>query len=83
MGDIVIEGDDIFGDGVNIAARLEELSEPGGVCISDVVHQSVAGKLDLAFEDLGDQQVKNITKPVHAHRVVVDRVRAEPSGHCT
>ncbi len=61
MGDIVIDGDDILGDGVNVAARLEGLAEPGGVCISDVVHQSVAGKIDLAFEDLGEQQVKNIT----------------------
>ena len=80
LGDIVIDGDDIFGDGVNIAARLEGLAETGGICISDVVHQSVAGKLDLAFEDLGDQQVKNIAKPVHAHRLIVDRVQAEPSA---
>jgi class 3 adenylate cyclase len=54
LGDIVIDGDDILGDGVNIAARLEGLAKPGGVCISDMVHQSVAGKLDLAFEDLGE-----------------------------
>ncbi len=79
MGDIVIDGDDILGEGVNVAARLEGLAEPGGVCISDVVHQSVAGKLDLAFEDLGEQQVKNITKPVHAYRVVLDRMPAAPS----
>jgi adenylate cyclase len=79
LGDIVIDGDDILGDGVNVAARLEGLAEPGGVCISDVVHQSVVGKLDLAFEDLGEQQVKNITKPVHAYRVVVDRMPTSPS----
>ncbi len=60
LGDIVIDGDDILGDGVNVAARLEGLAEPGGVCISDVVHQSVAGKLDVAFEDLGEQQVKKL-----------------------
>ncbi len=72
MGDIVIDGDDILGDGVNIAARLEGLAEPGGVCISDVVHQSVAGKLDLAFEDLGDQQVKNIKRPIRAYGLPID-----------
>ncbi len=60
LGDIVIDGDDILGDGVNVAARLEGLAAPGGICVSDVVHQSVAGKVDLAFEDLGEQQVKNI-----------------------
>ncbi|NKB48179.1 MAG: hypothetical protein GKS02_02325 [Alphaproteobacteria bacterium] len=67
LGDIVIDGDDILGDGVNIAARLEGLSEPGGVCISDVVHQSVAGKLDLNFDDLGEQDFKNIDKSVRAY----------------
>jgi len=66
LGDIVIEGDDILGDGVNIAARLEGLSEPGGMCIADVVHQSIEGKLDLSFQDLGQQSVKNLTKLVHA-----------------
>jgi adenylate cyclase len=80
LGDIVIDGDDIFGDGVNIAARLEGLAEPGGVCISDMVHQSVAGKLDLAFEDLGEQQVKNITKPVRAYRVTIDQTPAVSSA---
>jgi adenylate cyclase len=69
LGDIIIDEDDIYGDGVNIAARLEGLAQPGGVCISDVVHQSVAGKLDLAFEDLGEQTVKNIAKPVRAYSV--------------
>ena len=66
LGDIIIEDDDIFGDGVNIAARLEGLSEPGGVCIADVVYQSIEGKLDFAFDDLGQQSVKNIARPVHA-----------------
>ena len=73
LGDIVIEGDDILGDGVNVAARLEGLAEPGGVCISDVVHQSVAGKIDLAFEDLGERQVKNIKRPVRAYGVHIDQ----------
>ena len=64
LGDVIIDGDDIYGDGVNVAARLEGLAPPGGVCISDVVHQMVRGRLDLAFADLGEQQVKNIAQPV-------------------
>jgi TolB-like protein len=68
LGDVIIEGDDIFGDGVNVAARLEGLAPPGGVCISDVVHQMVRGRLDLAFEDLGEQRVKNIAQPVRVWR---------------
>ena len=71
LGDIVIDGDDILGDGVNVAARLEGLAEPGGVCISDVVHQSIDGKLDLVFADMGAQQVKNIAKPVRAFQVLL------------
>ncbi|MFT5180211.1 MAG: adenylate cyclase [Alphaproteobacteria bacterium] len=71
LGDIVIDGNDILGDGVNVAARLEGLAEPGGICISDVVHQSVEGKLDLSFTDMGAQQVKNIAKPVRAYRVLL------------
>jgi TolB-like protein/class 3 adenylate cyclase/Tfp pilus assembly protein PilF len=68
LGDVIIDGGDIYGDGVNVAARLEGLAPPGGVCISDVVHQMVRGRLDLAFEDLGDQQVKNIAQPVRVWR---------------
>lgn len=64
LGDIVIDGEDILGDGVNIAARLEGLAEPGGICVSDLVQQSVAGKLNVAFEDLGERSVKNISTPV-------------------
>ncbi|MEM7022018.1 MAG: alpha/beta fold hydrolase [Pseudomonadota bacterium] len=66
LGDIVIEGDDIYGDGVNIAARLEALCEPGGICVSDVVYQSIGGKIERAFRDLGSQKVKNISRLVHA-----------------
>jgi TolB-like protein/Tfp pilus assembly protein PilF len=80
IGDIVIDGDDILGDGVNIAARLEGLSEPGGICVSDVVHQSVVGKIEVTFEDLGAQQVKNITKPVHVYRAVLDQPAAFPGA---
>jgi adenylate cyclase len=64
LGDIIIEGDDIYGEGVNLAARLEGLAQPGGLCISDLVHQMVRARIDLAFEDLGEQQVKNIAQPV-------------------
>lgn len=56
--------DDIFGDGVNVAARLEGICEPGGVCISNIVHQSVENKIDAEFDDRGDQTVKNIPRPV-------------------
>jgi class 3 adenylate cyclase len=69
LGDVIVEGDDIFGDGVNIAARLEALAEPGGICVSRVVHDQVRDKLDLAFEDMGEQQVKNIARPVQVYRV--------------
>ena len=72
LGDVIIDGDDIYGDGVNVAARLEGLAPPGGVCISDVVHQMVRGRLDLAFEDLGEQQVKNIAQPVRVWRWASD-----------
>ena len=72
LGDIIIDGDDIFGDGVNIAARLETLAEPGGICVSRVVRDQVRDKLAFAFEDMGEQQVKNIARPVRAHRIRID-----------
>lgn len=68
LGDIIIDGDDILGDGVNIAARLQEIAEPGGVCISDMVHQQIERKVDSAFEDAGEHQVKNIARPIHVWR---------------
>ncbi len=71
LGDVIVDRDEIYGDGVNIAARLEGLAEPGGICISDVVRQSVEGKLNLTFEDLGEQSVKNIENPVRAYRVLL------------
>ena len=71
LGDVMVEGDDLYGDGVNVAARLEGLSETGGVCISQQVLDQVETKLDLSYEDLGEQQVKNITRPVRAYRVLV------------
>jgi TolB-like protein/cytochrome c-type biogenesis protein CcmH/NrfG len=69
QGDIVVEDGDILGDGVNVAARLEAIAEPGGICISARVHEDAAGKVELAFEDLGDLQLKNIARPVHGYRV--------------
>jgi TolB-like protein/class 3 adenylate cyclase/Flp pilus assembly protein TadD len=71
LGDIIVEGEDIYGDGVNIAARLEGLAEPGGVCISDDVYRQISNKLDFAFKDLGDQKVKNIPQPVRAYEVLI------------
>src|SRR6201993_1932887 len=67
VGDVIAEEHDIFGDGVNVAARLEALAEPGGICISRVVRDQVRDKLDFAFKDLGEQQVKNIARPVRAY----------------
>ncbi len=72
VGDIIIDDSDIFGDGVNIAARLEALAEPGGICVDRVVHDQVRDKLAIPFEDMGEQQVKNIARPVRAYRVVID-----------
>ncbi|SDH77861.1 adenylate cyclase [Bradyrhizobium sp. Rc2d] len=69
LGDIIIDGDDIYGDGVNVAARLEALAEANGICVSRVVHDQVRDKLDLVFEDLGERQLKNIARPVHVFRV--------------
>ena len=69
MGDIVVEDGDIFGDGVNVAARLESLAEPGGICVSARVQEDAVGKLDLVFEDIGEQQLKNITRPIRVYRV--------------
>jgi len=76
LGDIVIDGDDILGDGVNIAARLEGLAESGGICISDVVYKSIRGKLDLGFADLGPQKVKNIAEPIGTYSVLLDEAAA-------
>jgi adenylate cyclase len=71
VGDVVVEDGDIFGDGVNVAARLEGLAEPGGICVSALVQRDAAGKLDLAFEDLGEQILKNIARPLQVYRVRV------------
>jgi class 3 adenylate cyclase/TolB-like protein len=77
LGDIIIEDGDIYGDGVNIAARLEQLAEPGGICVSDKVRTEVGHKLDFGFADAGRQRVKNIAEPIGTWRVVIDG-RAPP-----
>src|SRR6202040_4192316 len=69
VGDIIIDDSDIFGDGVNIAARLEGLAEAGGICVSGRVQEDVQGKIDVSFEDAGDQQLKNIARPVKVYRI--------------
>src|SRR5262249_55469468 len=69
LGDVIVEGDDLYGDGVNIAARIEALTDAGGVFVSNTVHDHVRDKLDFSFEDLGEQQVKNITRPVRVYRI--------------
>ncbi len=73
LGDVIAEGTTIHGDGVNVASRLEKLAEPGGICIARTVHDHVEGKLPFAFEYLGEQQVKNIAKPVGAYKVATER----------
>ena len=69
LGDVMIEGDDIYGDGINVAARLERISEPGGLCISATVFEHVRDRIPHDFEDLGEHSVKNITRPVRVYRV--------------
>src|ERR1700759_2372306 len=79
VGDIIFDDDDIFGDGVNIAARLEGIAEPGGVCISDDAYRQVRGKVDIAFDDIGEQSLKNITEPMRAWHMKL-AVGGAPSG---
>src|SRR6187455_3045666 len=76
VGDIIIDDGDIFGDGVNVAARLESIAEPGGICISDDAHRQVRGKFDVTFKDLGERQLKNIARPVRVFQVVLDDARS-------
>ncbi|MGB7177443.1 MAG: adenylate/guanylate cyclase domain-containing protein [Xanthobacteraceae bacterium] len=71
VGDIIIDDDDIFGDGVNIAARLESIAEPGGISISDDSHRQVRGKIEIAWDDLGEQSLKNIAEPIRAWRALL------------
>jgi adenylate cyclase len=71
LGDVIVEGNDLFGNGVNVAARMEGLAEPGGICISGNVHEHVRSAMDLGFDDLGELEVKNIERPVHAYGIMV------------
>jgi adenylate cyclase len=79
VGDIIIDDNDIFGDGVNIAARLEGISQPGGICISDDAHRQIRGKVDQPFEDLGPQSLKNIVEPMRAWRLQIDNNSLSPT----
>src|SRR5439155_18892301 len=78
LGDVIIDGDDIYGDGVNIAARLEALAELGGVCISRVVRDQIRDKFPYPFEDMGEQSVKNIARPVRAYAMSANAVASTP-----
>ena len=79
LGDVIVENDDIFGDGVNIAARLETLAEPGGICVSAAVRDQIRQRLeDIEFEDIGEQSVKNIARPIRVFRVRFEQVTAAP-----
>ena len=69
LGDVVVKNEDLLGDGVNVAARLETMAEPGGICISSSVYDQITGKLDLGFQDIGNQNLKNISRPIHVYRV--------------
>jgi TolB-like protein/class 3 adenylate cyclase len=81
LGDVIVEPEDIFGDGVNVAARLETLAEPGAICVSRVVRDQVRDKLDLSFEDMGKQNVKNIERPIRVYRLRIDaQTKTPPAG---
>src|SRR5438132_5330550 len=72
LGDVIVEGDDIYGDGVNVAVRLEGIAEPGGICVSQSVRDHVGNRLALQFEDRGEQNLKNIEKPVRVYNVLLE-----------
>jgi adenylate cyclase len=80
LGDIIVDGEDIAGDGVNVAARLETLAEPGGICVASAVYEQVHDDLGIEFIDIGAQQVKNITRPIPAFRVALGKASASPVG---
>ena len=80
LGDIIIDGDDIYGDGVNVAARLEPLAQPGGVCVSSIVNESVGNRIDVAFRDGGEVAVKNIARPIRVWKWHPDTIRTPAAG---
>ena len=77
LGDVLIEGDDILGDGVNVAARLEGVAEPAGICVSSSAYEQVRGKVAVEFIDLGEQTLKNIARPIRAYAVVGDSLGSD------
>src|SRR5262249_3865928 len=79
LGDIIVEGDDIFGDGVNVAARLQEIAPPGGICVSSRVHDDVRDRLDTVFDDGGTQTLKNIARTVQVWHWRPDAVALQPA----
>ena len=81
LGDIIIEGEDIFGDGVNIAARLQEIAEPGGVCVAGVVYEQISGRTDQKFDDLGYRKLKNITQPIRIYHVRFTEAPSDGETH--
>ena len=76
LGDVIVEDGDLFGDGVNVAARLQEVAAPGGICVSAAVRDQVGERLDVAFDDLGERTVKNITRPIRIYRVALEKAPA-------
>src|SRR6478672_5778560 len=80
VGDVIVQGEDIFGDGVNVAARLESIAAPGGITISGPARDHLGNRLDLTFEDMGEQTLKNIERPVRVYRVILDRAAAQAKG---
>lgn len=79
LGDVVVKGEDLLGDGVNVAARLEGIAEPGGVCIASSVYDQITGKLDLGFVDIGEQNLKNISRPIRVYRVAGAGIPMRPA----
>ncbi len=80
LGDVIVEGDDLYGDGVNVASRLEGLAEPGGICISAKVYDEVKNKLALGYEDLGERELKNVAEPIHVYLIVPERSAETPKA---
>lgn len=81
LGDVILDGEDIYGDGVNVAARLEEIADPGGICISSIVHESLGNRIEAAFADEGLQELKNISRPVRVFRWREARAAGEENGN--
>src|SRR5262245_47201243 len=83
LGDIIVEGEDIFGDGVNVAARLEDIAPAGGIVVSGMVRDNIGNRLDLRFEDMGEQFLKNIERPVRIYRALLGEGPVPAvSSHC-